>query len=273
MWKTGELTASAASGNLHSCLPQLTLLTPLSLYCSHGGRRQEEQESWKKVHSNPTVTLGPYPSQLGLWWQNMVGQVASRADIYFSCFWRLSRPRSGWWPIQCWAKALFLVWGWPSSQIFAWQKEGSSPQSLLFKEHASIHEGSTLRTGLPPNSMGDEASPYELGWGAGRHSFHSSKSLIFYEPCLLFLCGGFSTDCGLIVILCVEPGVRKSVNSRCCQTGYRSHCSLLLLPCWTITRAHCLLYRTGDKCVLNFKPCGLFGKELHKVEGYIQDKR
>ncbi|XP_023597849.1 oxysterol-binding protein-related protein 1 [Trichechus manatus latirostris] len=32
------------------------------------------------------------------------------------------------------------------------------------------------------------------------------------------------------------------------------------------------LLETGDKCVLNFKPCGLFGKELHKVEGYIQDK-
>ncbi|XP_015677447.1 oxysterol-binding protein-related protein 1 [Protobothrops mucrosquamatus] len=31
-------------------------------------------------------------------------------------------------------------------------------------------------------------------------------------------------------------------------------------------------YTTGEKCMLNFKPCGLFGKELHKVEGYIQDK-
>ncbi|XP_059975238.1 oxysterol-binding protein-related protein 1 isoform X2 [Mesoplodon densirostris] len=31
-------------------------------------------------------------------------------------------------------------------------------------------------------------------------------------------------------------------------------------------------HKTADKCVLNFKPCGLFGKELHKVEGYIQDK-
>ncbi|XP_077574023.1 oxysterol-binding protein-related protein 1-like [Stigmatopora nigra] len=31
--------------------------------------------------------------------------------------------------------------------------------------------------------------------------------------------------------------------------------------------------RTGEKCCLNFKPCGLFGKELHKVEGYILDKR
>ncbi|EPY78186.1 hypothetical protein CB1_001112010 [Camelus ferus] len=31
-------------------------------------------------------------------------------------------------------------------------------------------------------------------------------------------------------------------------------------------------HKTGDKCVLNFKPCGLFGKELHKVEGFIQDK-
>uniref|UniRef100_A0A5G2QT92 Oxysterol-binding protein n=1 Tax=Sus scrofa TaxID=9823 RepID=A0A5G2QT92_PIG len=31
-------------------------------------------------------------------------------------------------------------------------------------------------------------------------------------------------------------------------------------------------HKTGDKCILNFKPCGLFGKELHKVEGYIQDK-
>eukprot|EP00064_Thunnus_orientalis_P020537 superscaffoldBa00005697_g20675 len=32
------------------------------------------------------------------------------------------------------------------------------------------------------------------------------------------------------------------------------------------------LLNTGDKCVLNFKPCGMFGKELHKVEGHIQDK-
>ncbi|XP_068603068.1 oxysterol-binding protein-related protein 2-like [Brachionichthys hirsutus] len=31
-------------------------------------------------------------------------------------------------------------------------------------------------------------------------------------------------------------------------------------------------HSTGDKCVLNFKPCGMFGKELHRVEGYIQDK-
>ena len=35
----------------------------------------------------------------------------------------------------------------------------------------------------------------------------------------------------------------------------------------------CFPRRTGDKCVLHFKPCGLFGKELHKVEGYIQDKK
>ncbi|XP_019207392.1 oxysterol-binding protein-related protein 1 isoform X1 [Oreochromis niloticus] len=31
-------------------------------------------------------------------------------------------------------------------------------------------------------------------------------------------------------------------------------------------------HRTGERCYLNFKPCGLFGKELHKVEGYILDK-
>ncbi|XP_070603744.1 oxysterol-binding protein-related protein 1 isoform X1 [Erythrolamprus reginae] len=31
-------------------------------------------------------------------------------------------------------------------------------------------------------------------------------------------------------------------------------------------------HKTGEKCILNFKPCGLFGKELHKVEGHIQDK-
>lgn len=30
---------------------------------------------------------------------------------------------------------------------------------------------------------------------------------------------------------------------------------------------------TGDKCVLNFKPCSMFGKELHRVEGHIQDRR
>ncbi|XP_061702723.1 oxysterol-binding protein-related protein 2-like [Syngnathoides biaculeatus] len=32
-------------------------------------------------------------------------------------------------------------------------------------------------------------------------------------------------------------------------------------------------HSTGEKCVLNFRPCGMFGKELHKVEGYIQDDR
>ncbi|XP_037628424.1 oxysterol-binding protein-related protein 2-like isoform X1 [Sebastes umbrosus] len=31
-------------------------------------------------------------------------------------------------------------------------------------------------------------------------------------------------------------------------------------------------HSTGDKCVLNFKPCGMFGKELHRVEGHILDK-
>ncbi|XP_054433525.1 oxysterol-binding protein-related protein 2 isoform X3 [Pteronotus mesoamericanus] len=33
-----------------------------------------------------------------------------------------------------------------------------------------------------------------------------------------------------------------------------------------------LNHRTGDKCVLHFKPRGLFGRELHRVEGHIQDK-
>ncbi|XP_063002925.1 oxysterol-binding protein-related protein 2 [Elgaria multicarinata webbii] len=31
-------------------------------------------------------------------------------------------------------------------------------------------------------------------------------------------------------------------------------------------------HSTGDKCILHFKPCGLFGKELHRIEGYVQDK-
>ncbi|TSR16026.1 Oxysterol-binding protein-related protein 1 [Bagarius yarrelli] len=31
-------------------------------------------------------------------------------------------------------------------------------------------------------------------------------------------------------------------------------------------------HKTGDRCSLTFKSCGLFGKELHKVEGYILDK-
>uniref|UniRef100_A0A3P9MY70 Oxysterol-binding protein n=1 Tax=Poecilia reticulata TaxID=8081 RepID=A0A3P9MY70_POERE len=30
-------------------------------------------------------------------------------------------------------------------------------------------------------------------------------------------------------------------------------------------------HSTGDKCILNFKPCGMFGRDLHKVEGFIQD--
>uniref|UniRef100_A0A672QTW1 Oxysterol-binding protein n=1 Tax=Sinocyclocheilus grahami TaxID=75366 RepID=A0A672QTW1_SINGR len=31
-------------------------------------------------------------------------------------------------------------------------------------------------------------------------------------------------------------------------------------------------HKTGERCRLTFKPCGIFGKELHKVEGYILDK-
>ncbi|XP_016898081.1 oxysterol-binding protein-related protein 1-like isoform X2 [Cynoglossus semilaevis] len=31
-------------------------------------------------------------------------------------------------------------------------------------------------------------------------------------------------------------------------------------------------HKTGERCNMTFKPCGLFGKELHKVEGYILDK-
>ncbi|XP_028282760.1 oxysterol-binding protein-related protein 2-like isoform X2 [Parambassis ranga] len=33
-----------------------------------------------------------------------------------------------------------------------------------------------------------------------------------------------------------------------------------------------LNHKTGERCSMTFKPCGLFGKELHKVEGYIMDK-
>ncbi|TWW57082.1 Oxysterol-binding protein-related protein 1 [Takifugu flavidus] len=35
---------------------------------------------------------------------------------------------------------------------------------------------------------------------------------------------------------------------------------------------HRCVDNTGDKCVLTFKPCGMFGKELHRVEGHIQDR-
>ncbi|XP_072297644.1 oxysterol-binding protein-related protein 1-like isoform X2 [Eucyclogobius newberryi] len=31
-------------------------------------------------------------------------------------------------------------------------------------------------------------------------------------------------------------------------------------------------HKTGERCNMTFRPCGLFGKELHKVEGYILDK-
>ncbi|KAM6918580.1 oxysterol-binding protein-related protein 1-like [Xenentodon cancila] len=31
-------------------------------------------------------------------------------------------------------------------------------------------------------------------------------------------------------------------------------------------------HKTGERCCMTFKPCTLFGKELHKVEGYILDK-
>ncbi|XP_076000601.1 oxysterol-binding protein-related protein 1-like isoform X2 [Genypterus blacodes] len=31
-------------------------------------------------------------------------------------------------------------------------------------------------------------------------------------------------------------------------------------------------HKTGERCSMTFKPCGLFGNELHKVEGYILDK-
>ncbi|XP_053186704.1 oxysterol-binding protein-related protein 1-like [Scomber japonicus] len=31
-------------------------------------------------------------------------------------------------------------------------------------------------------------------------------------------------------------------------------------------------HKTGERCSMTFKPCGIFGKELHKVEGYILDK-
>ncbi|XP_076829427.1 oxysterol-binding protein-related protein 1 [Brachyhypopomus gauderio] len=33
-----------------------------------------------------------------------------------------------------------------------------------------------------------------------------------------------------------------------------------------------LNHKTGERCNLTFKSCGLFGKELHKVEGYILNK-
>lgn len=31
-------------------------------------------------------------------------------------------------------------------------------------------------------------------------------------------------------------------------------------------------HQTGDKCIINFKPAGWFGKDIHWVEGYVIDK-
>ncbi len=32
-------------------------------------------------------------------------------------------------------------------------------------------------------------------------------------------------------------------------------------------------HKTGHKCVLDMKQAGWFGKDIHKVEGYIADRR
>ena len=157
-----------------------------SLYCSHGDRWQERQESWKEVDSNPTVSLGPCPSQLGLWRQNMVGQVASRADVYFSCFWRLEAQ------VRVLADSVLGEGPLPGLKLAIFSNlrmaEGGiiSPKSLI--QRACIHSVPPLGPDYPPY-MGDKASPYELGRGVGRHSFHSSSSLIFYEPCFFFVVG------------------------------------------------------------------------------------
>ena len=157
-----------------------------SLYCSHGDRRQERQESWKEVDSNPTVSLGPCPSQLGLWRQNMVSQVASRADVYFSCFWRLEAQ------VRVLADSVLGEGPLPGLKLAIFSNlrmaEGRiiSPKSLI--QRACIHSVPPLGPDYPPY-MSDKVSPYELGRGVGRHSFHSSSSLIFYEPCFFFVVG------------------------------------------------------------------------------------
>lgn len=163
----------------------------------------------------------------------------------------------------------FLVSSWPSSNLHG-QREDHS-QSLYSK---TMHPfSSTLRTRLPANSLTWVMRLHHMNWnyGAGRYSVLTAAThLFFYGSCLLFLCGGFSTDYGLIVILSVWSlvWVRKSLNSRRCQRVTVLCCCLHVEQ---ITWAHCLLYRTGDKCVLNFKPC-VFGKELHKAEGCIHIK-
>lgn len=65
-----------------------------------------------------------------------------------------------------------------------------------------------------------------------------------------------------------RPFLTLTCSYRFAHTGVRMENRLL--SCKLASLVSC---RTRDKCVLNFKPCGMFGKELHKVEGYIQDKR
>lgn len=79
-----------------------------------------------------------------------------------------------------------------------------------------------------------------------------------------------------------EQTRQNLLGGRTKNTDTKVHTQFLQIFCWwalLIRRRYStmlfsgFLLRTGERCFLNFKPCGLFGRELHKVEGYILDKR
>lgn len=74
-----------------------------------------------------------------------------------------------------------------------------------------VHVGSTLLTQSPPGALTRELRASLCAFRG--HSFHSSKSLIPYEPWLPFLHGGASTDYGLIMVT-LEPGMAWKISKQ-----------------------------------------------------------
>ena len=131
----------------------------------------------------------------------------------------------------------------------------SKPTELCNHQHQAVLEAfCPLERSLGHPCGPDAASP----WGAPCTSSCLLPSLPCYLPIFPSLCLSLSISPSISLSFSLSLPLRFAFFGHFPSTTEACVC----LPC-----------RTGDKCVLHFKPCGLFGKELHKVEGYIQDKR
>uniref|UniRef100_A0A3Q3FZR4 Oxysterol-binding protein n=1 Tax=Labrus bergylta TaxID=56723 RepID=A0A3Q3FZR4_9LABR len=151
------------------------------------------------------------------------------------------------------------------SQVIAWDRTGKPFNPLLGETYELIRDDLGFRWVSEQVSHHPPVSAFQAEGLNENFVFHGSiyPKLKFWGKCIEAEPKG--------VITLELPKYNEAytwTNPTCCVHN------IIVGQLWIeqYGSVEVINHKTGERCSMTFKPCGLFGKELHKVEGYILDK-